>query len=384
MPATTTRLKTAVAAAASSETRSPSKTPTPASPSTLPKTFHHAAKNRNLSTPKARKAGRDEEVEEETAEWKSLLYELQGRVMRLEAENEKLRGEVGGLRDKVEEQDFANKTLEKKIEEITREKEVAAGDPDERERPNEWKEELGKMEERLLRRVEAVEGGGGAAAQKRKCLILTDSNGRNATTPSSVLSHIPEESREDYEVEIVIAYHLQEILDKLEKNELSVQGVHVVIDCHSNDARNTRTGPALSPEALVRRVDELRQKLWDAGAAGIVVCAMKPTQRVDLREHNEAVHYYLRSKKDTDGGHGCGSQVLLEHLSRDGLHLQPRFYHVLQHTYACAISGTEVHKPTPISDFIPFHVRQQWERDWPRREGTQGEGGRPQNLNNGR
>ena len=238
------------------------------------------------------------------------------------------------------------------------------------------------MEERL-KKVESADGGGDRGAQKRKCLIFTDSNGRNATTPESVLSHIPEESRGHYEVEIAVAYHMNEVIDRMEKEEFNVRGVHVVIDCHSYDARDTRFRPALTPESFVRKVDELRQKLWDAGAAGIVVCAIKPTQRADVREHNESVHYYLRSKKDTDGGHGCGAQVRLDHLSRDGLHLQPRFYHVLQNTYACAISGTNVPLPTPISDFIPFHVRQRWERDWPRMEGREAEGVRTQSHSYG-
>ena len=357
MPATTTRQKTAAAASDVS-------TPSPSSPAaTLPKTVNSSASDGSQPTPNLRRDGGGDEAEE-IAKCRALLLEMEGRICVMEGENMKLRGEVNGLRDKLEEEVFARVQLEKKLEEIAGKNE--AGElTEEREAPKEWRKELEKVEERIMKKVEAKgEQGGGGAAQKRRCVILSDSNGRNSSTPESVLAHIPEESRGNYEVEIIISYHLAEAIDKLKKNEFGVRGAYVVIDCHSNDVRDTRSGPALSPETLVTQLDELRRKLWEAGAAEIVVCAIKPTLRVDVRLHNETVHKYLQQKKEVDGGHGCCTQVRFEHLGMDGIHLTPQYYCVIQNTYACAITGTKVHSPTPLQDFVPNHVRSGWEKGW--------------------
>ena len=228
----------------------------------------------------------------------------------------------------------------------------------------EWKKELERVEERNLKRAETAEEGG----QKKKCLILTDSNWQNSMTPELVLSHIPKKIRGNYEVEIVVSYHLQEVINQLQKKKFEIGGKYVVIDCHSNDARDTKWGSALSPEELVQLLDELRQKLWDGGAAGVVVCTVKPTMRTDVRRHNEEIHKYLQRKKDIDGGNRCCTKVRAEHLFKDGIHLQPSYYYFLQKTYASAIMGTGTGmgirglSPTPTKEFVPTQVRK--EQGW--------------------
>ena len=69
--------------------------------------------------------------------------------------------------------------------------------------------------------------------------------------------------------------------------------------------------------------------------------------------------------KEKDGGHGCRTQVRLEHLRGDGLHLQPRFFYVLQQTYAYACMEKYAPDPTPLESFTPDYARQAYQREWP-------------------
>ena len=168
---------------------------------------------------------------------------------------------------------------------------------------------------------------------------------------------------------------MEEALSRVESGNLDIDGAFVIVDCLSNDARNTRAGPALSPDELVVQVARLRERLWAAGAAGVVVCSIKPTTRTNVIEHNAAVHRYLLQRREFDGGHGSCTPIRLEHLRNDGLHIQPRFFGLLQNTYACIIQGKEVPSPTPIQDYVPVHVRQSYVREWPRVGGGREEPG---------
>ena len=97
----------------------------------------------------------------------------------------------------------------------------------------------------------------------------------------------------------------------------------------------------------------------------MIVCSVKPMQREDVSEYADLVHRYLGSKKGKDGGHGCHTQVRLEPLRVDGLHIQPRFYHVLQQTYVFALMRKYCPDPTPPECFIPDHVKLAYMREWP-------------------
>ena len=224
----------------------------------------------------------------------------------------------------------------------------------------EWKNELKKTEEKIMKRIdERDERRRGA---KTKVVVFTDSNGRNATTPDSILQHLPAKDRDGYDIQLEIVFHVEEATSRLESEEITIPGSYFIIDCLSNDARDTRSGPALTPNELVSKVASLREKLWAGGAAGVVVCSLRPTLRADIGLHNFAVHRYLLSQKEIDGGHGSCSQVRLEHLRLDGLHLQPQFFHILQRTFANIIQGKDNPPPTPTRDSLPMHVRNTWNR----------------------
>ena len=288
-----------------------------------------------------------------------------------------MREEINGLRDRVEEEVWARTNLEKKMQENRSRGESEGGGGLAVE---EWKKELKEVEERITKKVEEEQ----KAKKKKKCIVFTDSNGRNATTPESIKYHMPEEERENHEVVVVIAYRVEEAMSRVKKGDLGIAGATVLIDCHNNDARETRKARRLSPEELTNSVDKFRKQLWDAGACNIVVCSMKPTKRCDVSEHDQAISRYLESMRDVDGGNGCHTQVRLEHLRGDGLHIRPPFYRVLQQTYAFGLMGRYVPDPTPRECLTPYHVRQAFRREWPLLRGSNGRVVREPRTNHGR
>ena len=286
-----------------------------------------------------------------------------------------MREEINGLRDRVEEEVWARTNLEKKIQE----RRVEGESGGERIAAEDWKKELKEVEERITKKV----GEQQKAKEKRRCIVFTDSNGRNATTPESIKYWMSEEEKENHEVTIVIAYRVEEAISLVKKGDLGIAGATVLIDCHNNDARETRKARRLSPDELTSAVDKLRKQLWDAGAFNIVVCSMKPTERCDISEHDQAICRYLEAKRGVDGGYGCHTQVRLEHLRGDGLHVRPRFYHVLQQTYAYGLLGKYVPDPTPRECLTPYFVRQAFRKEWPLPSGRNGRVVREPQTNNG-
>ena len=283
---------------------------------------------------------------------------MEARILALEEEGRRSRAEIAGLNDRLEEEKREREKLERKLAETIQP--AAATSGTQVEAGGEWRKEIKEAEERMMEMMEVEK-----KKRKKRCIIFTDSNGRNGTTPSSVKHHIPEECRDDYDVNIVIAYRIGEAKSLVEKGDLAINGAIVIIDCLGNDARDTRQAPKLTPDQHVQKLDELRKVLWERGATDVIVCSLKPTQRADATEYVERVHRYLQSVREDDGGHGIHSQVRLEHLRADGLHLQPRFYFVLQQTYACAILGLNVPNPTPLESFIPDRMRQKYLSEWP-------------------
>ena len=89
-----------------------------------------------------------------------------------------MREEINGLRDRVEEEVWARTNLEKKIQE----RRVEGESGGERIAAEDWKKELKEVEERITKKV----GEQQKAKEKRRCIVFTDSNGRNATTPESI------------------------------------------------------------------------------------------------------------------------------------------------------------------------------------------------------
>ena len=313
------------------------------------------------------------QVPSSNAEWKEAYKMLEARFLALE---ERMRGEVMGLKDRLEEEVAERKRLERKLEETMVQTRPVPETHDEADA--EWKRGIKEVEERIMGKIEEEN-----KKKKKRCIIITDSNGRRGVTPSSVKYHMPEEDRDSFDISLVIAYRIGEAASLVEKGDLAIQGAVVIVDCLGNDARQTRKEPKLSPDRHVQELDKLRQKLWQKGAAKVIVCSVKPTQRADVSEYVERVHRYLKSVEDVDGGHGCHSQVRLEHLGADGLHLQPRHYWVLQQTYAYALLAKNVPDPTPLDGFTPNHMRQAYRTEWPL-AGSNGRGaGRAPLINHG-
>ena len=121
--------------------------------------------------------------------------------------------------------------------------------------------------------------------------------------------------------------------------------------------------PAVTTDELIRRVHILQDRLWTAGASSITVCEIKPMEVKDVTPYNMALHEYLCATGDS--GNGCRTQIRRDFLKPDGFHVQPRFLSILFKQYACAILGLDVPCPTPMEDFVPSHIRRQYEIEFP-------------------
>ena len=170
---------------------------------------------------------------------------------------------------------------------------------------------------------------------------------------------------------MAVAYTTDEAIQRVRRGDINVSGATVVIDNLTNDVRGTRVRAAISPQELVRQVDRLRGSLFEMGAAAAVVCQLKPMQITDVTPYNDHLDAYLRAQGK--GGFGCRTQIRLSDLKRDGYHVQPQFDSVIDRTYACALRGFPVPRPTPLNEFIPDNLRRRWEVEWPRVGGVQGQ-----------
>ena len=189
--------------------------------------------------------------------------------------------------------------------------------------------------------------------ERAKCVIITDSNGREATE-DSIKRHILHDQRDNYEIKIEVAYTLQEAYDRLDRRQIDVRGATVYIDNLTNDVRGSRLNAAATPDELVYRLSRLRRGVLAAGAVAVVTCAIKPMQIVDVTPYNALVDEHLRS------------QIRLEHLKHDGFHVKPQFDSVIDRGYACAILGIYVPNPTGWKDFVPDSIKRRREKDWPK------------------
>ena len=91
---------------------------------------------------------------------------------------------------------------------------------------------------------------------KRRCVVLTDSNGRGASH-DSIMSHIPRERRGEMAIEVAVVYTLDEAHRRIDRGEIRVEGATVLVDSLTNNVRGTRSRPAITPQQLVRLVDGL-------------------------------------------------------------------------------------------------------------------------------
>ena len=339
-----------------------------------------------------------EEVEEKN-EWNARLETLEKDLQIIREEGNKMKLEIGDLRDRLEEEVWARARLEEKVKDLTEELKGAGensggggGGVGERmvqnvdkmieERKKEMKEVEGRLDARLKKveeRKEGRDGGGGReeggetegqnVARERKCVVLTDSNGSQVSS-GSIMNHIPRAKRNEMEIDVVVAYTLDEAYRRIDRGEIDVVGAIVVIDDLTNDVRGTRSRPPTTPQQLVRLVDTLRRRVMAAGAEAVIVCQLKPMQTVDVTPFNEMLDNYLRRERERGrDGFACRTQIRLQYLKGDGYHIRPDFISIVDKTYACAFLGMDVPDPTPLDDFAPSYVRRRCEAEWPRLAG---------------
>ena len=394
-------------AAAAAVTASP--TP-PASKKSTPnsKSFSATAKSRGGGkSPAPQQSGVEEEEEDGL---KERLLVLEKNFQSLKEEEEKVKAELNVLRDKLEEETWAKHRLEERVKELSEElKEVkekvekeggggaksavtaaaaagAAAETNANREGNlreERKREIREAEDRLEARIRQIEergtGGGGGGGESneanpkekliQRCIVLTDSNGREATQ-DSIMNHVPRGKRGEMSIEVVVAYTLEEAYRRIDRGEIRTEGAVVLIDNLTNDVRGTRSRPAVTPQQLLRLVDGLRRKVMAAGAVAVTVCQLKPMQATDVTLYNQELDSYLRREKDRGrDGFGCRTMIRLDFLKGDGYHIRPDYWSVLDRTYACALLGIDVPFPTPWNEFAPSFVRQRWESEWPRMPG---------------
>ena len=335
----------------------------PASPSTNPKK-HQTPKTPKTNATDGKSMGADD--------LERKLRKLENRVLSIEEERRRKEGEIQTLRDKLEEAEWAQHQLE---EEVKRLKEEVKSEKEAKER---WREEVKEVireeKEKLVvdveeRRRSAEKGGNReivpeapAVKRRHRCIILTDSNGRDVTA-DSVRNHMPRQERDDYDINIVVAYRIDEAIALVQQGTLDVNGCYVVIDNMTNHVKSSWRAQADSPEQLVHRLDRLRCLLLSSSAAAVIVCQIKPMRMFDVRPYNHLVSRYLDNCGHT--GYGCLTQIRMEYLKPDGTHINPQYDGVLDRTYACALRGTHVPQPTPEDNFIPDSFRRRWENEWP-------------------
>ena len=309
---------------------------------------------------------------------------LEKRVTELEGEKTVMREELNGMRDAMEEARWARKRLEDKDkeqeEEMKRELEREAKErKEEMEKETkarkEWEEKVATERTGLVKELSEIKKGiadlvgRGAGRQqdghsysvnpnRQRVVVFADSNGSN-TTEDAIKDHIHREERDQYDIQVVEAFHVEDAYWLVADGKIDVSGAIVVVDCLTNDARGTKRKAAIGPEELVRQIDVLRAATQRAKET--VICQIKPMRHVNVVPFNKLLHEYLRSEDSV----GCQTMIRAEFLKADGFHVLPRFRSVLDRQYACAVLGVPVPCPTPYDDFVPNYLKEQYDQEWP-------------------
>ena len=323
----------------------------------------------------------------ETEGLKKRLIDVEGKLEALALEGKESSEEIRRLRDRLEEGEWAQKRLEEKIaesevrqsevEKLRKEVEKERKDRSDweaamAEEKRVWRKEADEMEKRLESKVATTRSSGNldqqsvtesrvSAHPRRKCIVITDSNGRGASE-DSIKTHIPRENRGSLDIMVRVAYTLEDACRQLRRGEIDAAGAMVVVDNLTNDVRGTWNRPAASPMELVQRVERLRAGLAGT-AASVVICEIKPMQQKDVRPYNLLLHEYLCAQGLAVSG--CRTQIRVDNLRHDGFHIRPEFVSVIDRQYACAILNMPVPCPTPFENFVPEFVKRQYDREWP-------------------
>ena len=334
-------------------------------------------------------------------EWGARLEKsighLEAKLTKTEEENKWLREEVERLKKSLEEEVAARGQLEEKLrvvvevdeEERTKiktelEKEKEGRKRWEEEKIKEVKEDLKKVVglekeikevvERLSTRSseekeEKTAGAGDVVDEDPiyKCIVLTDSNGQRATE-ESIRTHMPADKRSKYEIQVVVAYRLEDAYERIEKKDhkfhVNVENSYVIIDNITNNIRGGKNNEAEPPDLVADRVAALRELILSNSAKAVVVCEPKPMKWVDVRYSSVRIHKHLVSVGK--GGYGCRTQIRMRYLRDDGFHVQPKYDSIVDKTYACALLGVPVPDPTPFGDLEPEYSRRRWDNQFPK------------------
>ena len=145
---------------------------------------------------------------------------------------------------------------------------------------------------------------------------------------------MPLAEREAKDIDIAVAYTLDQAIQRVDRGAINVRNAVVVVDNLTNDTRGTKLRLSLTPEGLVRGLNQLLQTLRAAGAKTILTCQVKPMLIKDVKPYNKQLSDYLR-------GQGWGSEVPTQirpgHLRPDGFHVRPQFHWIIDKAYADAI-----------------------------------------------
>ena len=329
------------------------------------------------------------------------VKQLEEKVVSVEEENKRLKEEVMQLRGRLEEEEAARRQVEEKLRVVVevdekerkkietdfeREKEEQKQSEERKlkevkdELKREMKKELKEVEERLATTTttpKTIVGGSeedvgdgedddDGTDQIYKCVVITDSNGKELTQ-ESIRNHMPIKKRAKYEISVAVAFRLEDAYDRVENGQINVENAYVVIDNITNNLQGGKKHEPDSPELVATRVAALREYVLSKSAKAVIVCELKPMKWVDVRPASRMIHDYLVSCGK--GGYGCRTQIRMEYLKDDGFHVQPRHISIIDKTYACALLGVHVPDPTPLQNLVPEFIRRRWEKQFPRMGG---------------
>ena len=157
-----------------------------------------------------------------------------------------MKEEMRSLRDRLEEGEWAQNRLSSQMEEskkLEREVEKVRMEVENEKKERKKAEETAKKEREEMKAMEpkpngsAAGGGGGGVRKdrrKQRCIIFTDSNGREATS-DSVMTHIPREMRNSYDILVVLAYTVEDATRLVARREVDTAGAKIIVDNLTND-----------------------------------------------------------------------------------------------------------------------------------------------------
>jgi hypothetical protein len=101
---------------------------------------------------------------------------------------------------------------------------------------------------------------------------------------------IPREEGKGMKVEIVVAYTLLEVRQRLGRGEFDVRGTFMIIDVMTNDVKGTRASPRTSPVEIAGRVGTVTDLLMEKGCEVVIICEMKLMHFMDVTPYSNALH----------------------------------------------------------------------------------------------